>query len=181
MLRPLVFLAAMLHGSSLAQKAPCSGAVAARSAENINEQCCGSDDAACSSGVPTSCDAGCASVFLPFVRDCPEEALPFASVVAVCEANPNEKPNSCLAAVYELCGPMGMASAAACSRCAGLHQAAVQAAGCTPAKITTACSISTQQVPISGLRCDGDQTVWVLTPGDGQKHPLVSFAHGYTA
>ena len=52
----------------------------------INEQCCGSDDAACSSGVPTSCDAGCASVFLPFLRDCPDVALPFASVVALCEA-----------------------------------------------------------------------------------------------
>ena len=52
----------------------------------INEQCCGSDDAACSSGVPTSCDVGCASVFLPFLRDCPDVALPFASVVALCEA-----------------------------------------------------------------------------------------------
>ena len=66
--------------------AACSGAGVARVTVAINEQCCGSDDAACSSGTPTSCDAGCAGVFMPFVRDCPEVALRFASVVALCEA-----------------------------------------------------------------------------------------------
>jgi hypothetical protein len=69
-----------------AQQGACSGAGAARTAERINEQCCGSDDGECTSGVPTSCDAGCASVFLPFVADCPEMARPFSSVVALCEA-----------------------------------------------------------------------------------------------
>ena len=81
-LRPPLLL---LCSAAPAQVAAC-GADVARTAAAINEQCCGSDDAACSSGVPTSCDAGCAGVFLPFSRDCPEVALPFASVVALCEA-----------------------------------------------------------------------------------------------
>ena len=82
----LSLLLLALCSAAVAHEASCSGAGAARSVEFINEQCCGSDDAACSSGVPTSCDAGCAMIFLPFVRDCPEEARPFASVVALCEA-----------------------------------------------------------------------------------------------
>lgn len=36
-------------------------------------------------------------------------------------------------------------------------------------------------LPVSGLKCNGNQTAWVLYPDDGQKYPLVSFAHGYTA
>ena len=83
---PLVPLLLLLLAPGLcsAQLAACSGA--ARTAALINAQCCGSDDDACSSGVPTSCDAGCASVFLPFVQDCPEVASTFSGVVALCEA-----------------------------------------------------------------------------------------------
>lgn len=94
-------------------------------------------------------------------------------------ADVNERPNSCLAAVYEACG--SDSSSSACLSCAGQHQSALNAAGCSAAKISTACSIGAKQVPISGLRCNGDHAVWVLTTGDGQPHPLVSFAHGYTA
>ena len=56
----------------------------------INDQCCGEDDHACVKGTPTSCDAGCAAVFLPFWRDCQRvltsEGL--STVVALCEAAP---------------------------------------------------------------------------------------------
>ena len=105
-----------------------------------------------------------------------------AAFKSVDELDANEKPNSCLAAVYEACssGPMGMASPSACMGCAGQHQSSLRAAGCNTAEIKNACSISSEQVPISGLQCDGDHAVWVLT-GDGKPHPLVSFAHGYTA
>ena len=59
----------------------CSGDGLSARTTDINEQCCGSDDAACNSGVPTSCDIGCANVFMPFVRDCPEAVQSFSSVV----------------------------------------------------------------------------------------------------
>eukprot|EP01049_Picozoa_sp_SAG25_P013151 SAG25_NODE_1956_length_2101_cov_21.696304_2_plen_148_part_00 len=55
----------------------------------INTQCCGADDAACVNGLPRSCDAGCAKVFLPFWDSCGWElgsAEEYASVIALCEA-----------------------------------------------------------------------------------------------
>jgi hypothetical protein len=55
----------------------------------INAQCCGADDAACANGLPRSCDAGCAKVFLPFWDSCGWElgsAEEYASVIALCEA-----------------------------------------------------------------------------------------------
>jgi hypothetical protein len=55
----------------------------------INTQCCGADDAACVDGLPRSCDAGCAKVFLPFWDSCGWQlgsAEEYASVIALCEA-----------------------------------------------------------------------------------------------
>ena len=55
----------------------------------INAQCCGADDAACVDGLPRSCDAGCAKVFLPFWDSCGWElgsAEEYASVITLCEA-----------------------------------------------------------------------------------------------
>jgi hypothetical protein len=55
----------------------------------INTQCCGADDAQCADGLPTSCDAGCAAVFLPFWDSCGsamQGAADYSSVVALCEA-----------------------------------------------------------------------------------------------
>lgn len=62
-----------------------SDSLAVRTAE-INEQCCGADDATCHDGTPTSCDSGCASVFLPFWKDCAEalQASDLSRVVALC-------------------------------------------------------------------------------------------------
>ena len=48
----------------------CATAEMHRTITNMNAQCCGADDAVCSGGMPTSCDAGCASVFLPFWKTC---------------------------------------------------------------------------------------------------------------
>ena len=93
-------------------------------------------------------------------------------------------PNACVAAVAEACGTpldLPIAPPTACSACAQQHDAQLKQAGCTAAAIASACSIAQLQVPIDGLQCDGDHAVWVLYPQDGQRHPLVSFAHGYTA
>jgi hypothetical protein len=59
------------------------------STAGINIQCCGVDDAQCADGLPTSCDAGCAAVFLPFWDSCGsamQGAADYSSVVALCEA-----------------------------------------------------------------------------------------------
>lgn len=105
------------------------------------------------------------------------------SIMPLASSSANEHPNSCLAAVFEACGSdrSTAGSGAACLTCTGQHPALLHSANCTAAQINRACSIRAQQVPLSGLRCDGDHAVWVLTAGDGRAHPLVSFAHGYTA
>ena len=73
------------------QAATCeSTEVTSRTAE-INEQCCGEDDKECEGGTPTSCDAGCAAVFLPFWADCASQFQflgmgDLSSVVRMCQA-----------------------------------------------------------------------------------------------
>ena len=44
----------------------CTGASLVARTEEIDAQCCGTDDSACAAGIPTSCDSGCAAAFLPF-------------------------------------------------------------------------------------------------------------------
>ena len=59
-----------------------------RTAE-VNAQCCGSDDGTCSGGIPTTCDAGCAAVFIPFWDQCgaafANGGVDFLGVLALCE------------------------------------------------------------------------------------------------
>jgi hypothetical protein len=61
--------------------------IAAQSAE-VDRQCCSPADAACADGVPSSCDSGCAAVFLPFWSSCGSmfDATTYAPVVAMCES-----------------------------------------------------------------------------------------------
>lgn len=42
-------------------------------------------------------------------------------------------------------------------------------------------SLVKKMMPVSGLKCDGNQSAYVLYPNDGKKYPLLSFAHGLTA
>ena len=55
----------------------------------VNAQCCGTDDGMCSSGIPTTCDAGCAAVFVPFWDQCgaafADGGVDFLGVLALCE------------------------------------------------------------------------------------------------
>jgi hypothetical protein len=55
-----------------AQKAAavCSPSALPQRTAAVNAECCNDKDEDCSSGVPATCDAGCAGVFLPFWRDC---------------------------------------------------------------------------------------------------------------
>ena len=59
-----------------------------RTAE-VNAHCCGSDDGTCSGGIPTTCDAGCAAVFIPFWDQCgaafANGGVDFLGVLALCE------------------------------------------------------------------------------------------------
>jgi hypothetical protein len=67
----------------------------------VNRECCGTDDGICHGGVPTSCDSGCASVFLPFWQQCgaafPDHGAQFQSVVTLCEARARGYSCSCAA------------------------------------------------------------------------------------
>ena len=63
----------------------------------INVQCCGADDAECAGGLPTSCDPGCAAVFLPFWASCGsamQGAADYSGVVALCQAQVAEEQGS---------------------------------------------------------------------------------------
>ena len=67
----------------------CEASQLQTSTMEINEQCCGANDVACVHGVPRSCDAGCAAVFLPFWDSCGWElgsAKDYAKIIALCEA-----------------------------------------------------------------------------------------------
>ena len=75
----------------LQSKGRCSLAQMGATTALINQECCGDDDKACSSkGVPTSCDAGCAQVFLPFWNDCGSlfDNATYRPVVELCQAVP---------------------------------------------------------------------------------------------
>ena len=56
----------------------------------VNTECCNDKTEDCSSGRPTSCDAACARVLLPYFADCQSSlgmyARDFAGVVALCHA-----------------------------------------------------------------------------------------------
>eukprot|EP01046_Picozoa_sp_COSAG06_P029885 COSAG06_NODE_2806_length_6257_cov_1.915557_1_plen_105_part_10 len=56
----------------------------------VNTQCCNDKTEDCSSGRPTTCDAACARVLLPYFADCQSSlgmyARDFAGVVALCHA-----------------------------------------------------------------------------------------------
>lgn len=62
------------------------------STSTINVKCCGSDNSACAAGVPTSCDRGCAAVFLPLWNTCgwvsesAKDQANLAQVAALCHA-----------------------------------------------------------------------------------------------
>ena len=96
------------------------------------------------------------------------------------------KANSCIAALSEarcFAPPADGTPTAGCATCAAQskHRAALQHAGCTADAIAAACSVVQSTVPVPGLRCNGTKKAWVVYLDDGQKHPLVSFAHGYTS
>ena len=82
-------------GHRILQSKDCSlKAVGAKTAL-INDECCGADDEACSEkGVPSSCDAGCAAVFLPFWHSCGSlfDSATYEPVVALCDAVPTPTP-----------------------------------------------------------------------------------------
>ncbi len=58
-------------------------------AQAVNDECCDEPTEDCSSGVPASCNAGCAAMVLPFFSDCftalGVHATKFDSIVAMCE------------------------------------------------------------------------------------------------
>ena len=58
-------------GQDCAEANPCSD-LQARS-QALNDECCNEPGEDCSSGRPTTCNAGCARVLLPFFADCREE------------------------------------------------------------------------------------------------------------
>ena len=71
------------------QQGTCATAKMSSSTAAINVQCCGVDDAECAGGLPTSCDPGCAAVFLPFWASCGsamQGAADYSGVVALCRA-----------------------------------------------------------------------------------------------
>lgn len=49
------------------------------------------------------------------------------------------------------------------------------------ALLADASDVVKKLMPVSGLRCSGNQSAWVLYPDDGNKYPLISFAHGLNA
>ena len=55
----------------------------------INVECCDEPSEDCSGGIPRTCNAGCAELFLPFWRDCRdmlgEQAARFRVTAAQCE------------------------------------------------------------------------------------------------
>jgi hypothetical protein len=57
--------------------------------EAVNDECCDEPDEDCSSGLPTSCNLGCAAVVLPFFDDCADalgaQASSFDDVLVLCE------------------------------------------------------------------------------------------------
>ena len=68
----------------------CSADSLAQRAADVTRECCDEPSEDCSSGVPTSCDSGCAAIFLPFWSDCRsvmgKNTQGFDSVVELCEA-----------------------------------------------------------------------------------------------
>ena len=96
-------------GHRILQSKDCSlKAVGAKTAL-INDECCGADDEACSEkGVPSSCDAGCAAVFLPFWHSCGSlfDSATYEPVVALCDAVPTPTPCD-MAAVAAQTGERG--------------------------------------------------------------------------
>ena len=56
--------AAPHHVRSEQPTGSCPGSTLQTRIEQVNAQCCGADDAACDKGRATSCDSGCAAVFL---------------------------------------------------------------------------------------------------------------------
>jgi hypothetical protein len=75
-------------GHRRAQTAGVCGNLAAR-INAVNVECCNEPSEDCSSGTPTTCNAGCAGVFLPFWADCGAQlpsSASFLPVVARCQA-----------------------------------------------------------------------------------------------
>jgi hypothetical protein len=112
----------------------CDASTMASYAAEIDAQCCGADNAACSRKVPTSCDVGCAAVLLPFWADCFESiqfwdssaaAADFEKVVALCEARRSLRPvgGSCprAATLAAKCGSAIAAGVGNCIVCVAKH------------------------------------------------------------
>ena len=56
----------------------CAGASVAARTEEIDAQCCGTDDSGCAEGIPTSCDSGCAAAFPAVLEG--EQLLLFSTI-----------------------------------------------------------------------------------------------------
>eukprot|EP01048_Picozoa_sp_COSAG05_P022642 COSAG05_NODE_4608_length_1440_cov_1.304251_2_plen_327_part_01 len=74
----------------LLQEGDCSSLI-----DDLNAQCCGTDDQSCANGMPTSCDIGCATAFFRLWKSCGSQIISsadsidsssYASVNILCEA-----------------------------------------------------------------------------------------------
>jgi hypothetical protein len=113
----------------------CSLAAVGTRTALINQQCCGADDGTCSGkGVPSSCDAGCAQVFLPFWQSCGSlfDNATYAPVVALCQAADPAQQHPCDMST------IASQSAAINRECCGAGDAAC--AGGVPASCDTGCA-----------------------------------------
>ena len=84
------------------QAEKCDAASLASHTTAIHSECCGTDDAACNDGKPTSCDAGCAATFLPFWAECAEKVQwgDMSGVVALCGGVPEHAVAVCECDTY---------------------------------------------------------------------------------
>ena len=74
----------------------CSMADMVQLLETVDAQCCASEDDNCTTGMPTTCSAACAAVFLPFWDRCGSlfDEQTYAHFVADCQSVPRAEPCS---------------------------------------------------------------------------------------
>eukprot|EP01050_Picozoa_sp_SAG11_P029992 SAG11_NODE_8677_length_988_cov_1.357705_1_plen_248_part_10 len=132
------------------------GDLATRTKE-LDAECCDEQSEDCSSGRPSSCNAGCAAVLLPFFADCSDALGPvavkaFADVVSLCRsAEAPLSPPSCSDDTAALVSIFGTGATCVNSRCARVGEPMT----CTNTFVDDICSYlaRVERLPVCGCSC----------------------------
>ena len=134
------------------------GDLATRTKE-LDAECCDEQSEDCSSGHPSSCNAGCAAVLLPFFADCSDALGPaavkaFADVVSLCRsAGEPPPPPSCSDDTAALVSMFGTGATCVNSRCARVGEPMT----CTNTFVDDICGYLDRVGRLSVCGCSCDQ------------------------